>query len=245
MSSQDSHCTGSWGCALCFPTSGFFQAALPLCVELDCKNEGCSQRGAPGSSSEQGRSSSLRLQQPPRDPHSRPRWRRKEGTDCLLGAPSGRLPGSGLRGDWCGWRRDRQVLAVEVNQARPGSPATGVSQPCWGSGAPHLLRTPAPRKESHWSAVPALDTLLCPLLVPVASPLTCCSPLLCQGSPSQLTTSVGTAPPAPWVAWHGNPEGLSLKHNLLASAEGTHWGTKGRGQGWDFFVINGKEQVYE
>lgn len=110
-SSQDLHCTGSWGCALCFPTSGFFQAALPLRVELDCKNEGCSERGAPGGSSQQGRSSSLRLQQPPRDPHSRPRWRGKEGTDCPLGVPSGRLPGSRLRGDWCGWRRDRQVLA--------------------------------------------------------------------------------------------------------------------------------------
>lgn len=137
-----------------------------------------------------------------------------------------RAVGSGVTGA-VGGGTDKCWL-VEVNQARPGSPATGVSQPCWGRGAPHLLRTPAPRKESHWSAVPALDTLLCPLLVPVASPLTCCSPLLCQGSPSQLITSVGTAPPAPWVMWHGNPEGLSLKHTPVSFCRRHTLGDKGQ-----------------
>lgn len=265
-SSLDSLCTGSWGCALCFPTSGFFQAALPLRVELDSKNEGCSERGAPGSSSEQGRSSSLRLQQPPRILTADPDGGERKGPTVLWEPHQEdcQAAGPGVTGA-VGGGTDKCWL-VEVNQARAGSPAAALL----GEGRPHLLRTPCSKEgEPLVSASKWQHSCSCPGHPPVP-------PACTGGLPAGLLrklTAMGSLlasqsrPAAPWCSakgllasppplWgqHHQPHGscgmetqrsLVSSTHLLASAEGTHWGTKGRGQDWDFFVINGKEQVYE
>lgn len=63
-----------------------------------------------------------------------------------LSFPSGRLLGSGLRGDWCSWRRDRHVLPCGGQTRQDQDLLQQASQPCWGRGAPHLLRTPCSKE---------------------------------------------------------------------------------------------------
>lgn len=155
---------------------------------------------------------------------------------------------------------------VEVNQARAGSPAAALL----GEGRPHLLRTPCSKEgEPLVSASKWRHSCSCPGDPPVPP---ACTGGLPAGLLRKLTAmgsllASQSRPAAPWCSakgllasppplWgqHHQPHGscgmetqrsLVSSTHLLASAEGTHWGTKGRGQDWDFFVINGKEQVYE